>query len=211
MRFGFDPKKDIQVLTPMNRSVLGARNLNQVLQTALNPGDGGPETQRFGWTFRLGDRVIQTENDYNRDVFNGDLGVIESINRIEQEMLVNFEGRSVAYDFGDLDEIALAYVLSIHKSQGSEFPCVVIPLHTQHYMMLQRNLLYTAVTRGKKLVVLVGTKKALGMAVRRQDTSQRFTALKGKLQEDKPGDGYGRNRKETTPEIGSEGTYVADS
>ena len=182
-RFGFDPKKDIQVLTPMNRSVLGARNLNQVLQTALNPGDGGPEVQRFGWTFRLGDRVIQTENDYNRDVFNGDLGVIERINRIEQEMVVNFEGRQVAYDFGDLDEIALAYVLSIHKSQGSEFPCVVIPLHTQHYMMLQRNLLYTAVTRGKKLVVLVGTKKALGMAVRRQDTSQRFTALKGRLQE----------------------------
>ena len=114
-RFGFDPKTDIQVLTPMNRSVLGARNLNQVLQTALNPGDGGPEVQRFGWTFRLGDRVIQTENDYNRDVFNGDLGVIESINRIEQEMVVNFEGRQVEYDFGDLDEIALAYVLSIHK------------------------------------------------------------------------------------------------
>ncbi len=182
-RFGFTPKTDIQVLTPMNRSVLGARNLNQVLQTALNPGDGGPETQRFGWTFRLGDRVIQTENDYNRDVFNGDLGLIESINRIEQEMVVNFEGRQVEYDFGDLDETALAYVLSIHKSQGSEFPCVVIPLHTQHYMMLQRNLLYTAVTRGKKLVILVGTKKALGMAVRRQDTARRFTALKGRLQQ----------------------------
>jgi len=182
-RFGFTPKTDIQVLTPMNRSVLGARNLNQVLQTALNPGDGGPEVQRFGWTFRLGDRVIQTENDYNRDVFNGDLGVIESINRIEQEMVVNFEGRQVQYDFGDLDEIALAYVLSIHKSQGSEFPCVVIPLHTQHYMMLQRNLLYTAVTRGKKLVVLVGTKKALSMAVRRQDTARRYTALRKRLQE----------------------------
>jgi exodeoxyribonuclease V alpha subunit len=182
-RFGFDPKKDIQVLTPMNRSVLGARNLNQVLQTALNPGDGGPETQRFGWTFRIGDRVIQTENDYNRDVFNGDLGVIEKINRIEQDMVVNFEGRQVEYDFGDLDELALAYVLSIHKSQGSEFPCVVIPLHTQHYMMLQRNLLYTAVTRGKKLVVLVGTKKALGMAVRRQDTARRYTALRKRLQE----------------------------
>ena len=181
-RFGFNPKTDIQVLTPMNRSVLGARNLNQVLQTALNSSDGGPEIQRFGWTFRLRDRVIQTENDYNRDVFNGDLGVIESINRIEQEMVVNFEGRQVEYDFGDLDEIALAYVLSIHKSQGSEFPCVVIPLHTQHYMMLQRNLLYTAITRGKKLVVLVGTKKALGMAVRRQDTAKRFTALKGRLQ-----------------------------
>jgi exodeoxyribonuclease V alpha subunit len=182
-RFGFTPKTDIQVLTPMNRSVSGARNLNQVLQTALNPGDGGPEFQRFGWTFRLGDRVIQTENDYNRDVFNGDFGVIESINRIEQEMVVNFEGRQVEYDFGDLDEIALAYVLSIHKSQGSEFPCVVIPLHTQHYMMLQRNLLYTAVTRGKKLVILVGTKNALGMAVRRQDTARRFTALRKRLQE----------------------------
>jgi exodeoxyribonuclease V alpha subunit len=182
-RFGFDPKADIQVLSPMNRSVLGARNLNQVLQTALNPGNDGPEIQRFGWTFRLGDRVIQTENDYNRDVFNGDLGLVEKINRIEQEMVVTFDGRAVEYDFGDLDELSLAYVLSIHKSQGSEFPCVVIPLHTQHYMMLQRNLLYTAVTRGKKLVILVGTKKALGMAVKRQDTSRRYTALRKRLQE----------------------------
>ncbi len=182
-RFGFDPKTDIQVLTPMNRSLLGARNLNQVLQGALNPGDGGPEVERFGWTFRIGDRVIQTENDYDKDVFNGDLGLIEKINRIEQELVVNFEGRQVEYDFGDLDELALAYVLSIHKSQGSEFPCVVIPVHTQHYMMLQRNLLYTAVTRGKKLVVLVGTKKALGMAVQRQDTAQRYAALRKRLQE----------------------------
>ena len=142
--------------------------------------------QRFGWTFRIGDRVIQTENDYDQDVFNGDLGVVEKINRIEQEMIVNFEGRPVEYDFGDLDELSLAYVLSIHKSQGSEFPCVVIPLHTQHYMMLQRNLLYTAVTRGKRLVVLVGTKKALGMAVRRQDTSRRYTALRKRLQAAQP-------------------------
>ena len=182
-RFGFDSKSDIQVLTPMNRSVLGARNLNQVLQTALNPGGGDPEVQRFGWIFRLGDRVIQTENNYDRDVFNGDLGIVEKINRIEQTMAVNFEGRPVEYDFGDLDELSLAYVLSIHKSQGSEFPCVVIPLHTQHYLMLQRNLLYTAVTRGKKLVVLVGTKKALGMAVRRVDTGRRYTALRRRLQE----------------------------
>ena len=182
-RFGFDPKADIQVLTPMNRSLLGARNLNQVLQAALNPSDDGPEVQRFGWTFRIGDRVIQTENSYSRDVYNGDLGVIAKINRIEQVMHVDFEGRSVEYDFGDLDELALAYVLSIHKSQGSEFPCVVIPLHTQHYLMLQRNLLYTAITRGKKLVVLVGTMKALGMAVRRADTGQRHTALRKRLQE----------------------------
>jgi exodeoxyribonuclease V alpha subunit len=138
--------------------------------------------QRFGWTFRVGDRVIQNENSYNRDVFNGDLGVIEKINRIEQLLHVDFEGRSVEYDFGDLDELALAYALSIHKSQGSEFPCVVIPIHTQHYLMLQRNLLYTAVTRGKKLVVLVGSKKALGMAVRRADTGQRNTTLRKRLQ-----------------------------
>jgi exodeoxyribonuclease V alpha subunit len=182
-RFGLEPKTDIQVLTPMNRSTLGARNLNQVLQAVLNPATDGPEVQRFGWTFRIGDRVIQTENDYDKDVFNGDLGVVESINRIDQEMVVNFEGRQVQYDFGDLDELALAYVLSIHKSQGSEFPCVVIPLHTQHYLMLQRNLLYTAVTRGKKLVVLLGTKRALGMAVRRQDTGLRYTALRKRLQE----------------------------
>jgi exodeoxyribonuclease V alpha subunit len=137
--------------------------------------------QRFGWTFRIGDRVIQTENDYDRDAFNGDLGIIEHINRIDQSMTANFDGRQVPYDFGDLDELSLAYVLSIHRSQGSEFPCVVIPLHTQHYLMLQRNLLYTAVTRGKQLVILVGTKKALGMAVRRQDTKRRCTALRKRL------------------------------
>jgi exodeoxyribonuclease V alpha subunit len=181
-RFGFDPIADIQVLTPMNRTPLGSRNLNQVLQAALNPGDGGPEIERFGWTYRLGDRVIQTVNDYDRDVFNGDLGIVEKINRIDQAMVINFEGRAVEYDFGDLDELSLAYVLSIHKSQGSEYPCVVIPVHTQHYMMLQRNLLYTAVTRGKKLVVLVGTKKALALAVRRQDTARRYTALRSRLE-----------------------------
>ncbi len=180
-RFGFDPRSDIQVLTPMNRSLLGARNLNQVLQAALNPEQGGPEVQRFGWTFRAGDRVIQVENNYNRDVFNGDLGVIERIDPAEQVLKVNFEGRHIEYDFGDLDELALAYVLSIHKSQGSEFPCVVIPLHTQHYLMLRRNLLYTAVTRGKQLVVLVGNKKALRMAVQRADTGKRCTTLQQRL------------------------------
>jgi exodeoxyribonuclease V alpha subunit len=183
-RFGFSPQSDIQVLSPMNRNSLGSRNLNQVLQEALNPAQGGPEVERFGWRFRVGDRVIQTENDYQRDVFNGDLGLVEKINRVEQELIVNFEGRSVTYDYADLDQLALAYVLSIHKSQGSEFPCVVIPLHTQHYMMLQRNLLYTAVTRGKKLVVVVGLRKALEMAVRRQETRRRYTALAARLQAD---------------------------
>jgi exodeoxyribonuclease V alpha subunit len=182
-RFGLNPRNDIQVLTPMNRALLGARNLNQVLQTALSPAAGGPEIQRFGWTFRIGDRVIQVENNYDRDVFNGDLGIVAQINRIEQMVSVNFEGRSVMYDFGDLDELALAYALTIHKSQGSEFPCVVVPLHTQHYPMLQRNLLYTAVTRGRQLVVLVGTRQALSMSVRRADAGRRYTALRQRLQE----------------------------
>jgi exodeoxyribonuclease V alpha subunit len=182
-RFKFNALRDIQVLTPMNRTLLGARNLNEVLQASLNPPGDKPEVERFGWKFRLGDRVIQTENDYQRDVFNGDLGLVEKINRVEQVMVVNFDGRPVEYDYGDLDELALAYALSIHKSQGSEFPCVVIPLHTQHYMMLQRNLLYTAVTRGKKLVILVGTKKAVAIAVKRVGSSQRITTLKQRLLE----------------------------
>ena len=181
-RFGFDPKSDIQVLTPMNRSVLGARNLNQVLQAALNPDLNGPEVQRFGWTFRIGDRVIQNENSYNRDVFNGDLGVIEKINRIEQVLHVDFEGRSVEYDFGDLDELALAYVLSIHKSQGSEFPCVVIPYPHPALPDAPEEPALHGGHGGKKLVVLVGTKKALGMAVRRADTGQRNTTLRKRLQ-----------------------------
>lgn len=181
-RFGFDPKRDVQVLSPMNRTPLGSRNLNEVLQAVLNPPGGKQEVERFGWKFRVGDRVIQTENDYRREVFNGDLGLVQKIDPDQQEMTVNFDGRTVAYDFGDLDTLSLAYVLSIHKSQGSEYPCVVIPVHTQHYVMLQRNLVYTAVTRGKRLVVLVGTKKALGLAVRRQDTACRYTALRRRIE-----------------------------
>ncbi len=180
-RFGLDPKRDVQVLSPMNRSLLGSRNLNQVLQDALNPATGEAQVERYGWTFRVGDRVIQTENNYDRDVYNGDLGVVTAINRIEQELTVDFEGREVVYDFGDLDELALAYVLSVHKSQGSEYPCVVIPLHTQHFLMLQRNLLYTAVTRGKRLVVLVGTQKALSLALQRSGAATRYTALRDRL------------------------------
>lgn len=183
-RFGLNPKTDIQVLSPMNRGVLGTRHLNQVLQESLNPGGDLPQVDRYGWTFRLGDRVIQTENNYGRDVFNGDLGIIDGINRVEQELTISFEGRKVHYDFVDLDELALAYVLTIHKSQGSEYPCVVIPLHTQHFLMLRRNLLYTAITRGKRLVVIVGCQRALHMAVSRQDTSRRCTRLRQRLRED---------------------------
>jgi exodeoxyribonuclease V alpha subunit len=182
-RFHVNPRADVQVLAPMHRGELGTQSLNEALQTALNPPNDSPEVERFGTTFRVGDRVIQLVNSYQREVFNGDLGIVTSINRVEQELSVTFEGRVVEYDFGDLDELQLAYAMSIHKSQGSEYPCVVIPLHTQHFVMLQRNLLYTAVTRGRKLVVIIGSRKALSMAVRRQDQQQRYTALRHRLRE----------------------------
>jgi exodeoxyribonuclease V alpha subunit len=181
-RFGLDPVRDVQVLTPMNRSELGVRNLNTRLQEVLNPAAGGPVVERFGSTFRGGDKVLQTVNNYQKEVFNGDIGRVESINPEEQELTVDFDGRRVAYDFGELDELALAYCLSIHKSQGSEYPAVIVPLHTQHFVMLQRNLLYTALSRGKRLVVLVGSRKALAAAVQRQDTARRYTALRQRLQ-----------------------------
>jgi len=180
-RFRLDPLRDVQVLTPMNRSELGVRNLNQRLQAELNPPDEGPEVVRFGWTFREGDKVLQTVNNYDKEVFNGDIGRIRKINENDQELTVDFDGQTVAYDFEELDELSLAYALTIHKSQGSEYPAVVMPLHTQHYLLLQRNLLYTGITRGKQLVVLVGSKKALSLAVGRQDTARRCTALARRL------------------------------
>jgi exodeoxyribonuclease V alpha subunit len=180
-RFGLDPFRDVQVLTPMNRSVLGARHLNTRLQEVLNPPRQGPQIERFGWTYRLGDKVLQTVNNYQKEVFNGDIGRLTAIDEVDQAVTVSYEGRAVTYDFGELDELTLAYSLTIHKSQGSEYPAVVIPLHTQHYIMLQRNLLYTGITRGKKLVVLVGSRKALSVAVRRQDTARRYSALGRRL------------------------------
>jgi exodeoxyribonuclease V alpha subunit len=188
-RFGLDPVRDVQVLTPMNRSELGAHALNLHLQQVLNPPPGGPQVQRFGWTFRPGDKVLQTHNNYQKEVFNGDVGRITAIDEAEREVVVDFDGKPVPYDFGELDELTLAYALSIHKAQGSEYAAVVIPLHTQHYVMLQRNLLYTALTRGKRLVVLVGNRKALGLAVSRQDMSQRCSALCRRLQEQGGRDG----------------------
>jgi exodeoxyribonuclease V alpha subunit len=183
-RFGLDPLRDVQVLTPMNRSELGSQALNLRLQEVLNPDKGGPQVQRFGWTFRTGDKVMQTRNNYQKEVFNGDIGRITAIDETEREVTVEFDGKQIVYDFGELDELNLSFAVTIHKAQGSEYPAVVIPLHTQHYLMLQRNLLYTAVTRGKKLVVLVGNRKALEMAVQRQDTSRRYSALRRRLQED---------------------------
>jgi len=176
-RFHLDPLRDIQILTPMNRSELGVRNLNQRLQAELNPPQEEPEVARFGWTFRVGDKVLQTQNNYDKEVFNGDIGRIRKIDEEGQELTVDYDGTAVTYDFNELDELALAYALTIHKSQGGEYPAVVIPLHTQHYLLLQRNLLYTGITRGRQLVVLVGSKKALSLAVQRHDTARRCTAL----------------------------------
>jgi exodeoxyribonuclease V alpha subunit len=181
-RFGLDPFHDIQVLTPMNRSELGVRNVNAQLQAVLNPSqEDAPEVARYGVTFRIGDKVLQTVNNYDKEAFNGDIGRISKIDVENQEMTVHFEGRPATYDFDELDELNLAYALTIHKSQGSEYPAVIIPLHTQHYLMLQRNLLYTGITRGKKLVVLVGSRKALSLAVSRHDTRRRCTGLARRL------------------------------
>jgi exodeoxyribonuclease V alpha subunit len=181
-RFGFDPIRDVQVLCPMNRGSLGVRELNTALQQALNPSRAGEiVVERFGWRFQMRDRVIQTENDYDKDVFNGDIGTIERIDPVEHEVTIRFDERRVKYDFGELDEVSLAYAVTIHKSQGSEFPAVVIPLATQHYMLLQRNLIYTGITRGKKLVMLIGQKKALGIAVHNDRPQRRYSGLLASL------------------------------
>jgi exodeoxyribonuclease V alpha subunit len=179
-RFGFDPVRDIQVLCPMNRGITGARGLNQMLQNALNPPSAN-SVERFGYKFSAGDKVMQTVNNYDRDVYNGDIGYVTDVDSEEQELAVNFEGRTVSYAFGELDEIVLCYATSIHKSQGSEYPAVVIPLSTQHYMMLERNLVYTGITRGKRLVVLVGQKRALAMAVKGRDVERRWSKLQERL------------------------------
>jgi exodeoxyribonuclease V alpha subunit len=175
-RFGFHPMRDVQVLCPMVRGVLGTRSLNAELQKLLNPGRE-PRMERFGWTFSPGDRVMQVENDYDKDVYNGDLGFIASIDPSLSHLAVDFDGRLVDYDASDLDQLVLAYATTIHKSQGSEYPAVVVPVSTQHYAMLQRNLLYTAVTRGRRLVVLVGQRKALAIAVSDRRTRRRWTML----------------------------------
>jgi len=175
-RFGFDPIRDIQVLCPMNRGGVGARSLNIELQAALNPA-GDRKVERFGWTFAPGDKVMQIENDYDKEVYNGDIGFVTGVEPDEGELTASFDERIVAYSFGELDTLVPAYAATIHKSQGSEYPAVVIPLMTQHYAMLQRNLLYTGVTRGKRLVVLVGQKKAVAIAVRNVSGRRRWSKL----------------------------------
>jgi exodeoxyribonuclease V alpha subunit len=145
------------------------------LQAALNP--DAPGVEKFGWRYSVGDKVMQTENDYDKEVFNGDIGCIRSIAADEQELVIDFEGRAVRYPFSDLDRLALAYAVTIHKAQGSEYPAVVIPLTMQHYLMLRRNLVYTGVTRGRRLVVVIGQKKAMAMAVRNADAQRRWSKL----------------------------------
>jgi exodeoxyribonuclease V alpha subunit len=174
--FGLDPIHDIQVLCPMNRGGVGARSLNIELQAALNPSTE-PKVERFGWTFAPGDKVMQIENDYDKEVYNGDIGYVEAVDVDEGELTARFDGRSVTYGFGELDELVPAYAATIHKSQGSEYPAVVIPVMTQHYAMLQRNLLYTGVTRGKRLVVLVGQTKAVAVAVKNVLGRRRWSKL----------------------------------
>jgi exodeoxyribonuclease V alpha subunit len=180
-RFGLDPIRDIQVLTPMHRHDLGAENLNRALQAILNPDPDTPSVERFGSTFRVGDKVMQTRNDYTREVFNGDLGQILRVDPTERELVVSFDGREVFYDFGELDELTLAYASTIHKSQGCEYPAVVIPLHGSQGRMLRRNLLYTALTRGKQLVLLIGPRSALEQAIGTQDTGRRHSLLRQRL------------------------------
>ncbi len=178
-RFGLDPLNDIQVLTPMHRGSIGASNLNRRLQNQLNPGQD--LIARGDQGFRVRDKVMQIRNNYEKEVFNGDIGRIIRIDSFSRQVIGSFDGREVAYEAGELDEIVPAYAISVHKSQGSEYPAVVIPLHTQHFLLLQRNLIYTAVTRGRELVVMVGTRKALAIAVKNDKPQHRYTHLKSRL------------------------------
>ncbi|MBQ0032847.1 MAG: ATP-dependent RecD-like DNA helicase [bacterium] len=178
-KFGMDPLQDVQVLVPMRKNVLGTDNLNVELQKHLNP--HGDAIIRGGTMFRTGDRVMQLRNNYDKDVYNGDVGFVKAVNSDDRSMIVNFDGRPVKYDGGDLDELVLAYATTIHKSQGSEYPAVIVIIHTQHYVMLQRNLLYTAITRGKRLVLLMGVPYAIDQAIRTNTVRERRTSLSERL------------------------------
>lgn len=186
-RFKLDPLRDVQVLTPQNRGSLGVRELNSVLQQALNPASGdAPSIERFGLRFRRGDKVLQTRNNYDKDIFNGDVGSITAIDEVEQEVTIDFDGRPVVLEFGELDDLVPAYAMTVHKSQGSEFPAVVIPIAVQQYLLLQRNLLYTAITRGRRLVVLIGQGRALRVAIQNDQREARWGALLERLSPQAP-------------------------
>jgi len=178
-QFKFHPLREIQVLAPMHKGIIGVANLNIELQKRLNPGQ--PGITHGAWNFRIGDKVMQIVNNYDKDVFNGDIGLISKIDPEEREVVIDFDGRLVTYDYSDLDEVVLAYAVSVHKSQGSEYPVVILPVVTQHYMLLQRNLIYTGITRAKKLVIMIGTKKALAIAIRNNKPQRRYTLLSERL------------------------------
>jgi exodeoxyribonuclease V alpha subunit len=180
-KFKLDPLKDIQVLCPMHRSALGARSLNAELQKVLNPNPVA-KVERFGWLFGTGDKVMVTQNDYDKEVFNGDIGFITRIDSEDQIMEIDFEGTPVQFEFSELDTLQPAFAMTIHKAQGSEYPAIILPLATQHYMMLKRNLVYTAITRGKKLVIVIGQKRALAIAVH-ESGEHRWTRLEDRLRE----------------------------
>ncbi len=181
-RTGFNPATDVQVLCPMTRGIVGTRNLNKVLQELINPpSEEKTELVRGDSILRTGDRVMQLKNDYNREVFNGDLGMVVNIDYTEKEVTIDFDGRDVVYDYADLNEITLAWATSIHKSQGSEYPVVILPLYTSHYVMLSRNLFYTGLTRSKKLALIVGSERAIAIAVKQVKQQQRYTRLKERL------------------------------
>ncbi len=174
-KYRYNALEDIQVLSPMKKGVVGTDNLNIVLQETLNK--KGKSILRAGKKFQVGDKVMQTRNNYKKEVYNGDIGYISKIDQVEQLVKIDYEGKIVDYDFSELDEVMLAYAVSVHKYQGSECPCIVMPIHTTHFKLLHRNLLYTGVTRGKKMVVLVGTKKALFIAVKNDEVKNRYTGL----------------------------------
>ncbi len=179
-KFNYDALKDIQVLTPMNKGVIGVANLNVELQKLLNPGKKN-EVVHGSKIFKVKDKVIQLENNYDKEVYNGDIGWITDIDREDREITINFDGKIVKYDFMELDELSLAYAVSVHKSQGSEYPVVILPVMVQHFILLQRNLIYTGITRGKKMVVLLGTKKALAISINNNKPFERYTRLKERL------------------------------
>jgi len=182
-RFGVDPIDEVQVIAPMYRGPIGVHALNESLQLSLNGDKRVAEKQLGGRLFRAGDKVMQTRNNYDKEVFNGDIGRIAGIDYEDQSLEVVFDGRYVYYEFSESDELIHAYCISTHRSQGSEYPVVVMPLMTQHYMMLQRNLLYTAVTRAKKMVVLVGSRRAVHMAVQNNKVAERYSGLLNRLRD----------------------------
>ena len=178
-RYNLDPVRDIQVLSPMHRGIIGVQNLNERLQQELNP---QTNSVRFGsTTFKLGDKVMQTSNNYDKEVYNGDIGWIKLLDDVLNTVTIDFDGREVVYQNSELDEIVLAYAVSVHKSQGSEYAAVIIPVATQHYIMLQRNLIYTALTRARKLAILIGTQKALAIAINNNKVQERYTNLSMRL------------------------------